>query len=279
MELAIIPRNWQATYAFSIESTAPSDRRPICTDVGRFCAAAVDRFEYFKLNLLTDDAIYAGISRPQLMLNVSAVHDLTDPPAILFATFSDTLNGISAAFDQSTDKAGLSGLYSCDKIFKVNEQEVPRYFGVGSTRAFTSRRVKAYVTEKRRLSTTLSFSTSIQSAAAIEITFGHDAQILVGDHLKLQDQKIQSSYVSASLFSTNHSLIIGQPVKPTKPIASLVLSSARLSVCSDLLLDASASSRSDGRALKYNFSVSPLSTESQLRNVTWELEAAIRRIM
>jgi hypothetical protein len=273
-EMAIEPRNWQTTHVFSIESTAPSDRRPICTDGGRYCDAAADRFELFNLNLLTDDVIYAGISEPQLALNVSVMHDITDPPALLFATFNDVLNSIIVAFDQSTGNTGLSGSFSCDKIFELNEQEVTRYFGVGSTCAFTSRRVETYAANKRRLGTIKAAPTTIQSAAAIRITFGHNAQILVGDRLKLLDLKIQSAYASASLFTTNQSVVIGQPINPTKPVASLVVSSARLSVCSDLLLDASASSGSGGRALKYNFTVSPLSIGIQLQNITSALEAA-----
>jgi hypothetical protein len=137
-ELTIEPRNWQTTHVFFIESAAPTDRRPICKDGRRYCDEATDRLEYFKLNLLTDDAIYAGISGLPLTLNVSVVHDKSDPPAVLFATFNDVLNGISVAFDQSTDNAGLSGSFSCDKIFELTEREVSKYFGIGSTCAFTS---------------------------------------------------------------------------------------------------------------------------------------------
>ena len=100
--------------------------------------------------------------------------------------------------------------------------------------------------------------------------------MLPGQDIAVNDHALQAADVEVSLYTTNASFIVGQPLLATVPNIVLATSASTVGLCDGLVLDGSASSGSGGRDLTFNFSVSPGKgfTESAVQNISKVLEKA-----
>eukprot|EP01083_Nonionella_stella_P122431 368343_1 len=98
---------------------------------------------------------------------------------------------------------------------------------------------------------------SFTSTTTLKITFGSSATVVPGDEITLKDGVLQTSAVSASLYTMNETFAVGQPLNPTVPAVTLSASALEVGVCDDLVLDGSSSTGSGGRLMTYNYSVVP----------------------
>jgi hypothetical protein len=133
--------DWDAAVTVTIAGSAPTTNRPACFSGNRYCNEVVNRTEVIAHASASSDAFYSAIAVDGMKVLVDVVYDASDPPAIKKGLFANLLNSISITFDQDTDRAGLSGLFSCSSILDMTPLEVRRYFGLGSMCSFTSNSV------------------------------------------------------------------------------------------------------------------------------------------
>ena len=103
----------------TIAGSAPTTNRPACFSGNRYCNEVVNRTEVIAHASASSDAFYSAIAVDGMKVLVDVVYDASDPPAIKKGLFANLLNSISITFDQDTDRAGLSGLFSCSSILDM----------------------------------------------------------------------------------------------------------------------------------------------------------------
>jgi hypothetical protein len=241
--VTIEPENWKQPVSIEVSSSAPTNNRPVCASGNRFCDGLSARSEVVTHSVSSSDSNYDSISVASLAIAVEVVHDASDPPSVTVGRFSNLLNSIVVTFDKATDRASQSGSFTCTNLLNLTTSEVQTLFGSSSFCSFTS-------------------------TTSLKINFGKGATVLAGQVLSLRDHVLQTSTSGASLFSTNESFVVEQPLSATIPSVSLAVSSSTVGVCDDLTLDGSQSSGSGGRLMTYNFSVVPLTASSKVANVS-----------
>ena len=234
--------NWNIPQTIAVASDAANPIRPVCAGGSRTCGDMVGRSEAVSHTVTSLDPLFNGVFVPSVSVAVSVVFDETDPPKVTGGLFGNLLNSISVTFDQSTDRAELTGSFDCTSVVDLTADQAGTWFGAGSYCSFTS-------------------------DTTFKIIFGDSATVVPGDRIHIKNLVVQSSLDSASLFATSQSFAVAQPSVPTVPSVALVASSTTVGRCDDLVLDGSSTTGSGGRDLTYEFEVAPVSGGS-VENVT-----------
>ena len=228
----VSPSLWDRPVPVRVASSAPTSARPVCPITNRFCSEMASRVELVHhSSASTGDPLYDGlVSARPVVVNVSVVFDVMDPPRVVSSSFTDLLNGFDVVFDVDTDRGGLSGLFSCGAVLGLAAADSNRLLGSGSVCSWASSKM-------------------------LRVTFGNLPLLVPGDAISLRDLAVKSSLSSASLFSTDESFEIGQPRVQIVAQPVLALSSTMVGRCDDLVMDSSASTGSGGRLLTYHYRV------------------------
>ena len=246
----ITAATWRQPVTVQVAARAPVARRPVCRSGNRFCDDLGSRSETVTHVIVSDDPLYDGAASTMVHVDVDVEYDLSDPPKVLSGQMTNLLNALVVTFDQDTDRAGVSGSFPCTALLDVTPTEATALLGAGSYCSFLS-------------------------ASSLKVTFGSWPAVTPGSEFSLQDLVLQAADASASLFTTNQTFRMSEPDTPTVPVARLKLSSASVGVCDGLVLDASSSSGSGGRSLRYNFTVHS-ENGGDVRNVSAALNIANR---
>ena len=159
-------------------------------------------------------------------------------PVTLQAKFSDSGGHIYVDFDQQTNKANLTGAFSCDVIFKAPTVAILAANPTDSTCRFLS-------------------------ATKLDIVLGFGATVLVNEDLVWKPEVLKRRFVCSSpqiCFDYSESLEgkfrVKRPSNPVSPTA-ILKAPASVGPCDSLSLDASSSYGSAGRQLQYFFGLVP----------------------
>ena len=264
--VTIQPDMWQDGVEVSVLATAPTTSRPVCSSGGRYCATLgtasnpYTRLETVqnKLSNTADPyyAVFGNGTGVQVSVRTSVAFDVSEPPAVQQALFTDLLNEVSITFDMDTGRGGLSGQFACSEVFTSTASSLTTLFGTGGFCSWADDNL-------------------------LVITFGSEPTVVPGATLTIKNLLIQaisglSVIPPPSLFSQGVTITIGQPATPTFPEVLLSASSTSVGICSDLSLDGSGSSGSGGRTMDFDWSVRPVSPTAvgHVENITEAMAVA-----
>jgi hypothetical protein len=247
--ITISPKNWQTPVAITVSADAATSNRPVCASGNRHCDELNARIETIAHEVSSTDKYFNALTISSTIAAAEVVHDATDSPHVSGGNFNNLLNGIVVSFDLGTDRGGFSGTFDCTNVLDITTSNMDTYFGTGSYCSFSS-------------------------DSTLKITFGQAATVVPGDNFVLKDLVFKSSATGASLYTMNQTFAVGQPANAIYPQLSLKASSTAVGVCDDLILDGSSSTGSGGRALTYNFSVSPGAAGVLVANISEVLALA-----
>jgi hypothetical protein len=245
--LTILQDQWADPIVVRVKLSAPSVDRPVCgSDGGGTHCTALNGLDTpatrFTLThaVASGDGAFQGIAVASVNVSGALVYDAQEPPVLQAAQFDDLLNALTLTFDSDTDRASLSGKFSCSEVLDLTAKEVSRLFGKGSQCAFTS-------------------------PTSLKVLFGRGATVTTGQVLRIKDGTVKSGASSegTSLFmhgDANVAQTVAAPSTPTVPRVVLSASSAKVGLCDDLKLDGSASEGSGGRLMAFEWSVAGVSS-------------------
>jgi hypothetical protein len=182
-------------------------------------------------------------------------HSWRDPipaPNISWARFTDTGAEVEVAFEYETDRGNLQGLFPCSRILN-----------------FTARSTAASVAEYSSNRMAGGAQCRWKSSSILVVTLLPASTLLPSDFLSLAPQRLRARCTAVSAADDPSSLQacgtwprnaagapieIARPEHPVIPVPSL-LYARKLSPCSDLVVDAVASSGSAGRPMLYYWTV------------------------
>ena len=185
-------------------------------------------------SIASSDPFYTDtrISIPDVQIYSTIFYDPVLPPFFKEAKFTDLLNGVLITFDKDTDQGGFTGSFECFELLNLTvtkKIEGTEWIGEGSMCSWTS-------------------------SSQLKVTFGSEPTVVPGDVVRLADDMVRSSDAAASLRAMNQTTVILGPNSPTLPTIAINSPSA-VGVCDDLKIDASSTSGSGGRTMKFNYTV------------------------
>ena len=159
-------------------------------------------------------------------------------PITLQAQFSDSGGHIYVDFDQQTNKANVTGAFSCDVLFADQTVALLAAVPTDATCRFLS-------------------------ATQLDVVLGFGATVLVNDDLTWRPDVLRRRPVCSSKdvcfdysFSLEGKVRVKRPRNPVSPTA-ILKAPASVGPCDSVTLDASASYGSAGRQLQYLFGLEP----------------------
>ena len=226
---------------------APVLRRPVCLSGKRFCEAIQDRTELVVHTVTSADPNYSNLAIESSSVLVTVVYDEYDPPEISVGRFVNLLNSIQVTFASDTNRAGLAGSFECSRILDISALLAQYYFGYQHFCSFTSKNV-------------------------LKIVFGSAPHVLPGDNFTLNELTLQASAESSTLFATNETFTVQDPLLPTIPTTLLTASSEFVGICDGLILDGTGSWGSGGRDMTYEYLVQAVTGD--VSNISYAFSVA-----
>ena len=239
--------NWDVPVAVKVFAQAPVLRRPVCLKGKRFCDAIQNRSELVVHNVTSADPYYSNLAVDSASVSVTVKYDTVDPPEISIGRFVNLLNAIQVIFKFDTNRAELSGSFGCSRVLDVTTAEATYYFGYQHFCSFTS-------------------------TSVLKITFGDTPHVLAGYSFALKDLTLRASAESSTLFATNETFAVQDPLLPTVPTTSLTASSEFVGLCDVLVLDGTGSWGSGGRDMAYEYSVQAVTGD--VSNISYAFSVA-----
>ena len=243
------PDDWNTPKTLYISASARTLDRPVCSSGRRYCNALKygNDLDFIHHAVHSHDQFYAALSLedlPSVTVQVSVVHDSTDPAVVSVARFGDLLNSIFITFDKETNRAGLSGTFACSMLLLLTAEQAETLFGRGSSCSFVQQ-------------------------DKLKVTFGEEPTVTPGaSTFALRDNKIQAIDDIVSLYSMNTTFRIISPEVAIVPGIILKASAKMVGVCDNLILDGSTSTGSGGRKMDYEYSVSWVGGEKPATSIS-----------
>ncbi|KAH9124416.1 hypothetical protein AeMF1_004816 [Aphanomyces euteiches] len=176
----------------------------------------------------SDDQLYASVNIPPVMLTILETADRTPPPLVQNVYFGNTGADLITTFNRAVDQTNFNeSTFRCSMVFNLTNGNI---FGIAPT-------------------------CSWPNTNTIRVVLGKSATILPSDTIGLLGGVLKSSPDSI-LSMPSTFLSVGLPLVPLTPKVSVV-GAVNLGSCDDLYLDAKASSGSGGRAMQWQWGITP----------------------